>query len=488
MVDIVEKNKLDATFPYVDDNTICGMTIEEHDKNLRRFLETCKQYGITINEEKCEIRKTKIKLLGYEISQGVIKPDLERLQPLLEMQIPSTKKGLERLIGMFAYYAKWLPGFSQKIKPIVTATLPLSPKVISCINELLTALTKATRGKIDPIKEFTLETDASNDALAATLSQDGRPVAFFTRMLSTSERRHSAIEKEAQAIVEAVRKWHYLLVSRPFTLITDQKSVFFMFSNHKGKIKNDKIARWHLELMPYKYVIKYRPGRENDVADALSRQHCAAMSCDGSVLDFGELQHIHENQCHPGIQRLWYLVRQWNLPYSLQEVRDLVSKCTTCNYIKPQFMHVPSQPLIKAMQPLDRLSMDFKGPLASTRQNYRYALIIVDEYLRFPFLFPTKDASTSTVISCLKKIFSLCGEPSYIHSDHGSYFMSSEIKSYLLSRGIATSNSTPYHPTGNSQCERYVGTLWKAIKLKMHERQLNDNEWDKVIPDALNAV
>lgn len=488
MNEIVDKNKLVATFPYVDDNTVCGMTVDEHDRNLNHFLEVCNKYGITINKEKCEIRKTKIKLLGYEISQGKIKPDPDRLQPLLEMKIPTTKKGLERLVGMFAYYAKWIPGFSQKIKPVSSAVLPLSQEVINHINDLLTSLATATRGTIDPNKEFTLESDASNDAIAATLTQNGCPVAFFTRMLNNAEKRHSAIEKEAQAIVEAVKKWHYLLISKPFTLITDQKSVSFMFSEHKGKIKNDKIARWRLELMPYKYIIQYRPGKLNDVADTLSRQHCAAISSHLQSASVSEVQRIHEEQCHPGVQRLWHLIRQWNLPFSLQEIRDTVRKCATCNYVKPQFIRIPSQPLIKALRPMDRLSIDFKGPLPCTRNNYQYGLVVVDEYSRFPFFFPTKDLSASTVIDCLESIFALCGDAGYVHSDRGSSFMSSELKSYLLSRGIASSNSTKYHPTGNSQCERYVGTIWKAIRLKMHDRRLRESEWDQVVPVALNAV
>ena len=105
-----------------------------------------------------------------------------------------------------------------------------------------------------------METDASDYALAATLNQSGRPVAFFSRTLQGSEIKHPAVEKEAQAMVEAVRYWRHYLYGRHFILKTDQKSVSYMFDKkHTGKIRNNKIERWKMELSGYSYDIQYRP-------------------------------------------------------------------------------------------------------------------------------------------------------------------------------------------------------------------------------------
>ena len=78
----------------------------------------------------------------------------------------------------------------------------------------------------------------------ASLTQNGRPIPFFSRTLTSAEQKHSSVVKEACAIVEAIRKWRHLLLGKHFKLITDQKSVSFMFNpKRKNKIKNKKITK-----------------------------------------------------------------------------------------------------------------------------------------------------------------------------------------------------------------------------------------------------
>jgi len=66
--------------------------------------------------------------------------------------------------------------------------------------------------------------------------------------------------------------------------------------------------------------------------------------------------------------------------------------------------------------------------------------------------------------------------------------MSKELKDYLHSRGIATGHSTPYHPTGNSQCERCNQIVWKTGSLILKGRNLGPHLWEPILPDALHAV
>ena len=108
----------------------------------------------------------------------------------------------------------------------------------------------------------------------------------------------------------------------------DQRAVSFMSkpTNH-GKIKNDKIIRWKMEFL-FSYDIKHRPGNENVVADTLT-QTCAAAS------SLEKLKSIHNSLIHPGAQCFWHFVRSQNMPYSIDEVLRMISKCTTCAKIKP---------------------------------------------------------------------------------------------------------------------------------------------------------
>lgn len=123
-----------------------------------------------------------------------------------------------------------------------------------------------------------MEADASEFTIGSTLSQAGRSVAFYFKMLSKSEKNHSFDEKEAQAVVKSLKRWRHYLMIRLFQLITEQKSVSFMFDNKRfGKVQNQKIQRWLLELSCFKYNITYRAGKENGVAETMSRL-CGSIS------------------------------------------------------------------------------------------------------------------------------------------------------------------------------------------------------------------
>ena len=101
---------------------------------------------------------------------------------------------------------------------------------------------KSVVHRIDNDIPFEVETDASDQTIAASLNQAGRPGAFFSRTLNRSELSHSAVEKEAYAIVESIKQWKRFLLGHHFKLITDQKSVpFMLLDKHQNKIKNDTL-------------------------------------------------------------------------------------------------------------------------------------------------------------------------------------------------------------------------------------------------------
>ncbi|MGL4483015.1 MAG: RNase H-like domain-containing protein, partial [Lactococcus garvieae] len=384
--EIISSEKLKNTFAYVDNITVCGMNEVDHEANLQSFLDIAKKYKLTFNKAKCVTATTEIKLLGYQISHGSLKPDPDRLKPLQELPPPADSKVQQRIVGFFAYYSPWISNFSNKIYPLIhNKTFPLPSSVMTSFNELKKELASASLSPILPDVPLVVETDASDVAIAATLNQDSRPVAFFSRMLNPSEKHHSAVEKEAYAVIEAIRKWRHLLLYGHFKLVTDQQSISFIYGNqHRGRVKNDKILRWKMELAPYSFDVVYRPGKLNQAADALSR------SCCGALLTGSDLARLHVSLCHPGVSRMTHFVRNRNLPFSVEEIKRMTANCQVCNELKPKFQTAFKGHLIKATQPFERLSMDFKGPLPSSTRN-NYLLTIVDEYSRFPFAFACAD-------------------------------------------------------------------------------------------------
>ena len=251
-------------------------------------------------------------------------------------------------------------------------------------------LSQATLQPIDEDLPFTVETDASDFAIAATLNQNNKPVAFHARTLSSTEQKHSSVEKEAYAIVEALRKWKHLLIGKHCNLVTDQRSVSFLLDlKHPSKIKNDKIQRWHLELAPYDFTTVYRPSNLNCAPDTFFRAAAASIS----LPSLKTLDELHKALCHPGITRLFHYVKIKNLPFSFDDVKNVVKACTDCSEVKVKFLKPNGNfNLIKATKQFERISLDFKGPLPTTSGN-KYMLVIINEYSLFPFVYACENLS-----------------------------------------------------------------------------------------------
>ena len=481
---MVVSSDLHATFAYLDNITVCGDSQEDHDYNVDRFLSTVEKYGLTLNEDKTISSVKSINILGYLISKNTIRPDLSRMQPLLDLPLPGNPASLQRALGIFSYYAQWVSRYSDRIQPLIgNPQFPLSEECRTAFEDVKHQKAGALIVCPNSTDTLVLETDASNAALSASLNQGGKPVAFFSRTLKAHERKHHAVEKEACAIIEACRKWQHYLIGRRFLLITDQQAVSFMFShqNH-GRVKNSNILRWRVELSTLDFEFKYRPGPEN-----VSR-----LSFQGTLLSSPPADSFRSTpyrpvQCHPGIVRLNHFVRSRNLPFSVEDVKRETSQCEACAKLKPRYFKPNNPPLIKATKPFDCISIDFKGPLPTCTRN-KYLLMVIDEYSRFPFAFSCPNQESSTIVKCLTELFSVFGtaRADYVHSDNGPSLISEELHDFFLAHGIAlNSNSTKYNPQGNGQVERYNGVIWKGIELALFSKNWPTTHWEHVIPVVL---
>ena len=484
----IKEENLKGVFAYLDNLHICGKSKEEHDFNYSKFVESAKKWNLTFNHDKSVICTTKLCTLGYVIEGGTKRPDPERLRPLIEMPVPASEKSLKRVLGLFSYYSTWIDKFSEKVAPLVNVkTFPLSNIEENAFHQIKLDIEKSVMVAIDENEQFSVECDASDIAISAVLTQKGRPVAFFSRTLNKSERQYPSVEKEACAVVEAVRKWKHYLTNKHFLLITDQKSVSFMFDKrHKNKIKNDKISRWRIELSCYHFDILHKPGKENIVPDTLTRMFIATTSY-ASSNPVKKLFELHDSLCHPGVTRLFHFIKTQNLPFSIDEVRSMTNNCRICQEIKPRFYKPANSHLIKATKPMERLSIDFKGPLPSN-SSHKFILTIIDEYSRFPFAYPCKNTESDTVIRCLQDLFTLFGMPAYVHSDRGSSLISEKVVNYLHSKSVATSNTSRYNPQGNGQCEKLNGTIWRSCRLVLRSMNLPVSSWETVLPTVLHSI
>ena len=125
----------------------------------------------------------------------------------------------------------------------------------------------------DHAKPFVLQTDASNCGLGAALMQEHDenyyPVAYGSKKLTSAERKYSTLEKECLAIVWGVSKFRLYLAGKPFILQTDHQQPLTFLND--AEFKNDRIMRWALALQGYDYTVKDIAGKDNVVADFLSR-------------------------------------------------------------------------------------------------------------------------------------------------------------------------------------------------------------------------
>ena len=195
MDEIIQEDNLKATYAYLDNVTICGHDQSEHDANLERFVQSANSRNITYNPDKCVFSTRKLALLGSVIEEGTIKADPERLRPLRELPVPIDAKTLRRTLCLFFHYSKWIRSFSEKVRPLVTATFPLSEAAKSSFQELKSEIENSVVSAIDENLPFQVETDASEFAIAGVLNQRDRPVAFFSRTLHGSKLKQASVEK-----------------------------------------------------------------------------------------------------------------------------------------------------------------------------------------------------------------------------------------------------------------------------------------------------
>jgi len=268
---------------YMDDILIYAKTEEEHDRLVKEVLDRLQQNGLAVLPEKCVWKAEEVKFLGYVIGRDGIKMSTAKVEAILSWKAPTSVTEVQSFLGFANFCRRFIRDYSRIARPLTELTKKEAGKVWAwnqhaeeAFQELKKRFTSAPiLAHFDPEKPLIIETDASDFAIGAVLSQRDEenrlhPVAFHSRKFQPAEINYEIHDKELLAIVDAFKHWR-----RYCEGATHQVQVF---SDHQNleyftttKVLNRRQARWAQELAGIDFKIYYRPGSQNGKPDALSR-------------------------------------------------------------------------------------------------------------------------------------------------------------------------------------------------------------------------
>ena len=261
-------------------------------------LERIAAAGATLNPEKCEFERNKLKFLGHLIDGNGIQVDPDKTSAISEMKPPNNVSELRRFMGMVNQLGKFSPNLADLTQPLRELLSKKCAWLWGTDQEQAFAAVKAelsnapTLTLYDQEAETKISADASSYGLGAVLllksTSEWRPVAFASRSMSETERRYVQIEKEALAITWACEKFSMYILGKRFAIETDHKPLVPLLGSKHLDSLPPRVLRFRLRLARYDYSIEHVPGKELYTADTLSRAPCSPVN-DSSLGELAEL-------------------------------------------------------------------------------------------------------------------------------------------------------------------------------------------------------
>ena len=262
---------------YIDDILCIGKnSFAQHLTQLEEIFRRFQKAGLKVNAPKCSFGLKEIPYLGYIISRDGVKPDPKKVQGILDLKRPSTAKEMKSLIGMIQFYRDMWQRRSHILSPLIDAAAGKKSKSsIIWTKEMDEAFIKVKQMIAEEVfltypdwtQPFVVHTDASDKQLGAVISQNSKPIAFFSRRLSKSQRNYVTTEKELLSIVECLNQFRNILLGYEIHIYSDHKNLVYEATLSESQ----RVMRWRLLLEEFGPHIHHIAGVNNIVADTLSR-------------------------------------------------------------------------------------------------------------------------------------------------------------------------------------------------------------------------
>ena len=272
----------DCMFVYIDDLIIFSKSLDEHICHLHKVFTILQENELKINLEKCSFFKTEVKILGHLLSTKGLSPLNDKVKVISQWLPPKNLKQVRSFLGAVSYYRKFIKNFAMIAKPLYQLLKKDAPFCWTedCTNSFHLLKNKLIEAPIltapNYSKPFIIRTDASRDGLGGVLlqkNQDGIevPIYFESRTLSNSELNYSITDLEGKAVYHCVQKFKPYISGSPFNTMvyTDHKPLVYIFA--KREPTNSRHLKWITELSILNVQVAYEEGKNNFVADALSR-------------------------------------------------------------------------------------------------------------------------------------------------------------------------------------------------------------------------
>ena len=291
---------IDCASVYIDDVIIGsnGDTEEEllanHERDVERVLQRFKEQQLVCGSAKSShIAVRSVQFCGHILENGTKRPAPGKLVPIQKWERPDTITKLRSFLGVCNYYSGYVPQYAEMAAPLMemlkvgkaagkkgsSVRIPWTVEADKSFEDMKVALGKTvTLHSVNPDAPFFIRTDASKYAIGAVLEQVGSdgvhyPLSFWSRKLTPGQRNWTPREQETYAILCALKKWSAWIGLQEVNVLTDHESLESWETEHVDTPSGPagRRGRWHETFSKFNLHVRYIPGKDNVVADAMSR-------------------------------------------------------------------------------------------------------------------------------------------------------------------------------------------------------------------------